>query len=579
MANLIELNVLNRNGVDFSPARPYIIDLDEMESTIREDSSGNCYFTIKEIKGLYADNGNFAKVNYVVDENIATIDPLAEEIFSLTVLQRRAEEFTVPEIMIFNAHKIMGYVREVQDGTFAGKSEFYYAEDGDPDGVYYIVDEPLTYFINSVTPAVVAINVENTLFVDSVYGNNATALPETLTQPYATIAAAMTAATAGQTVWVWPGDHNVTTNLYKDGVQLFLNPGTNLNITGAGNITGATPGEVFKIRGEGKILGTGAAFVSVTTCTLDIEADTIQYNGAGVAFANTDGLINLKAPTIGITNGTDGFTSSGYGLYNIDCNMLELSSANFASKPINLVCGVLGTRAVQRFKASYVLSTGHDFGVAQVSAGVDWEIDFDFKFVYLRPLTPDTGNAFTFSGAGKVYLRAGSYDIEGGGIYAGDFAKVFNYADINQNLVGGGISALPVISVSGDTAKLTNYARLLGETDDYVVSLGIVHDPVQTAELGTFENHGVVVQKNAGLTANIIEKVSVVANATMLVLGSSSILYGVTNTNYCINASTAQDIKCYGSPVSNCDVVGGALITNVITGTNLIWDTGVEVNY
>lgn len=425
----------------------------------------------------------------------------------------------------------------------------------------------------------IPIDIQNTLFVDSTNGNNGTALPERMDLPYATIAAAITAATSGQTVWVWPGDHNVTTNLYKDGVQLFLNPGTNLNITGAGNITGATPGEVFKIRGEGKILATGAAFVSVTTCTLDIEADIIQYNGAGIAFVNSDGLINLKVPSISVTNGTDGFTSSGYGLYNVDCNILDLSSANFTSKPINLVCGVLGTRAVQRFKVSYLSSVGHDFGVAQVSAGVDWEIDFDFKFVYVRPLTPDTGNAFTFGGAGKVYLRAGSYDIEGGGLYAGNFAKVFNYADINQNLTGGGISALPVISVSGNTAKVTNYGNILGMTDDYVVSLGIVHDLVQTAELGTFENHGIIVQKNAGLTAHIIEKVSVVANATMLVLGSSTILYGATDTNFCINAATAQDIKCYGSPVSNCDVVGGGLITNVITGTNLIWDTGVEVNY
>lgn len=57
----------------------------------------------------------------------------------------------------------------------------------------------------------------NVLIVDSVYGNDSTGAPSGA--PYKTVSAALTAASAGQTVWVMPGTYNETIDI-KTGVAL-----------------------------------------------------------------------------------------------------------------------------------------------------------------------------------------------------------------------------------------------------------------------------------------------------------------------------------------------------------------------
>ena len=71
--------------------------------------------------------------------------------------------------------------------------------------------------VNTCGPSTSSFYLGNVLIVDSVYGNDATGAPSG--SPYKTVSAALTAASAGQTVWVMPGTYNETIDI-KAGVAL-----------------------------------------------------------------------------------------------------------------------------------------------------------------------------------------------------------------------------------------------------------------------------------------------------------------------------------------------------------------------
>lgn len=75
--------------------------------------------------------------------------------------------------------------------------------------------------------------INNALYVDATFGDNNTAVKENPARPYATIAAAITAASAGDVVIVNPGTYTVSFNLVKDGVDIHCLPQVVLNFTGA----------------------------------------------------------------------------------------------------------------------------------------------------------------------------------------------------------------------------------------------------------------------------------------------------------------------------------------------------------
>jgi len=65
----------------------------------------------------------------------------------------------------------------------------------------------------------------NIVWVDIINGNNGTAIVGRQDKPFATPAAAKTAATSGSLIHVLPGTYNITTSLAKTGVNWYLEPG------------------------------------------------------------------------------------------------------------------------------------------------------------------------------------------------------------------------------------------------------------------------------------------------------------------------------------------------------------------
>ena len=72
---------------------------------------------------------------------------------------------------------------------------------------------------------------QNTAWVDSINGNDATAQAGRQDLPFATIAAALAAASSGDTVYIRPGTYNVSATILKDGVNIFAY-GAVINMTG-----------------------------------------------------------------------------------------------------------------------------------------------------------------------------------------------------------------------------------------------------------------------------------------------------------------------------------------------------------
>lgn len=72
-------------------------------------------------------------------------------------------------------------------------------------------------------------NVGKTLYVDSVFGNDTTALRESFTSPFLTIEAAEDASAPGDTIIIRPGSYNLTRSLGKDKIAYISNHGVGIS--------------------------------------------------------------------------------------------------------------------------------------------------------------------------------------------------------------------------------------------------------------------------------------------------------------------------------------------------------------
>jgi hypothetical protein len=98
--------------------------------------------------------------------------------------------------------------------------------------------------------------VNQTAFVDPVYGNNATAILDDETKPWQTAAAAVAAAPSGTSIIVRPGLYTET-NLAKDGISWVFEKGA--VVTAVGNLFDDLGAVIaFDVLGEGQFLTNGA---------------------------------------------------------------------------------------------------------------------------------------------------------------------------------------------------------------------------------------------------------------------------------------------------------------------------------
>lgn len=186
-----------------------------------------------------------------------------------------------------------------------------------------LTEAPTTVTINSTGSSTATIFQNNTLFVDQQYGNNATAQREVLTLPYQTISAAVSAAIAGDLIYVLPGTYN--------GVNISTSINLNYYFADGTTINGSTGVPIFNING-GTISVSGSGVfnnnIFLTTNGGNFSAEFKTVTGSITMGAGTlsmkglsyTGNLNSSAITA-LTMIVDNMTSVSPGpMFNISSN-------------------------------------------------------------------------------------------------------------------------------------------------------------------------------------------------------------------------------------------------------------------
>lgn len=164
----------------------------------------------------------------------------------------------------------------------------------------------------------------NLAYVDAVIGNDATGTVGDLTLPYATLLAAQTAAPAGTTIVVRPGEY-ASTPLGKNGVNWYFMPGA--NVTFAGNGFTASTTMTYVVGGYGFFSGTGRlASISGGGCNIYIECQGANTsNGFGITQINSKLIISVRNNwTIG--NGITSEVTAANALAEVKANSITVSA-------------------------------------------------------------------------------------------------------------------------------------------------------------------------------------------------------------------------------------------------------------
>jgi hypothetical protein len=399
-----------------------------------------------------------------------------------------------------------------------------------------------TDFRNSITST-----TNNTVWVDAIYGNNATGALENQAKPYQTITAAQTAAVAASGSW----NIQINNGSYTD---------TNL---------GATL--------MNYIFAPGAVLTSTTNCFRD-NGVTIVFNvfGNGIftcTGTGTDAILNLTAASIVnfegfyCTSSARGFSSTSTDAPRMNVKikdyiytegiLIHLTSSASDFPVITVECNIAETQLTM------IETTGaQDYGTVNLIAN---------KILLNGAATPEyllnqNGGSVNMHGPCFVDFSTGfpcffiQYAVFTN-IY-GDFDGICNVtADVSSGICNfyGTISNWGVITAStGGTLKLHNeLINRDGSSSNYAISVTggtlIVKDRIVNQQI-LASGHGILV-----------------SSGTLILDGATVVTTHASAES--INASSAKNIKIYSAVANKAMSVN---ITNIITGTSMIVDTDVS---
>ena len=142
----IKLTVEKKNGVVLTAPVVMGFETSDIISPIRNNGT-NSYFTVRTIKGVSNSSRDLGHVNYSVSESLAAIILLSPELFLASVIEANLK--AVSYDAVFVVEKAIATLTTVTTGT-----QFYYAEDGNPNSVSYIVRNSIANIVlqNNFTP-------------------------------------------------------------------------------------------------------------------------------------------------------------------------------------------------------------------------------------------------------------------------------------------------------------------------------------------------------------------------------------------------------------------------------------------
>jgi len=194
----------------------------------------------------------------------------------------------------------------------------------------------------NATLATVSIPQNNILYVDTQFGNNATAQRESLNLAFQTISAALSSALAGDTIYVLPGSYTGISITPTISINMYLSSGVTITGSAGVNVFTINSGITFELFGDGivnnNLLATVAGSAVLTARSL---SGTVTVTGSLVmkAISYTSALINMNTTATSILMNVDIINATGRLLI----SQTGTAVSNFTCYAQNITCQTLFT--------------------------------------------------------------------------------------------------------------------------------------------------------------------------------------------------------------------------------------------
>jgi hypothetical protein len=421
--------------------------------------------------------------------------------------------------------------------------------------------------------ALTELPIQNTLYV-AKNGDDSTGTRNRLDKPYLTIAGASADAQAGDCVYVFSGTYNEPVTWVKDQVYYYFEPNAGVQETGTSNSAIGDNNEAKRIYiyGHGTFSGYRAIYLQNLSSSIHLECSTLEGQLDGAYFS---GGVNVYIRAERLT------ASQQYGMvfvgeinYDVEIDKINFNTSLNAGSLWHYLYNGTGY-----FKCKQMQTNGNNQFVSGINfyqspdCKVFAEIE-NFQHTAEEEGVANTG-AILFNGGGYLQLKNSNINTNSNGVIFWNEAEGSKICQITNCRID---SEYPCLQANGSSVYLDVQDSFLyksGNINQPIANVGNVnaHENAQGEGALSITNTRMYNNAEGNASHGIVKE----GNPSELLLDDVGIvLSGEQVYSIYTTTLTGQNINIQSTAYSNRDVVGGGLITNIITGTNLIYDTDIK---
>jgi len=571
---LISVDVLRRKDVTIPG--PIAIDVDDITRPMEDIGGGESRVHLREVRDENRASATLEQIPYDINETLAVIAAKADSLILLNINSRDGRPINPSEPRVFNRTFFTGPI--LPEG---GGARFFNKEEGNDRLVEYFVDEDVATIVGSSSSSTPSQFIhDKTIFVDP-NGDDVVAAVDVyrIDQPFATPEAALAAASAGDTIWVFPGIYAIASSLAADDIDWHLVDGVVLNgdngIKIFDNSDPISP-KNFNVTGAGILNADGeTAIHQASNSTTSFECKEINADAFTACLLST-GSITIKCQKINRTGAGLGNTIelNADSIARIDADNIE-HNGSAGGHTIACLVGFQGIATIncQDIVAPLsILDTHAVFMDATVVASA--VLTINGNITDLRA----TNTTIAADGNATVAIVAGGF-VMNGNIVADAYRALVSYGATTGSVKFTGdmisntdLSAALMAESSGveifvketSVVKCTGPAAATVSIGEAILAAGVA--------LGCYlEIDGIVINEDPGGSADGIVKAGVGASDNTLVMNTLKII-SASGTNS-IFAANAQDVIINHKVTANRDV--DAFINNLVNPNQFSFDPDV----
>ena len=420
--------------------------------------------------------------------------------------------------------------------------------------------------------ALTELPIQNTLYV-AKNGDDLTGTRNRLDKPYLTIAGASADAQEGDCVYVFSGSYTEPVTWVKGSVYYYFEPNAGVEETGttSGAIGDNNEAKQIYIYGHGGFSGYRAIYLQNRGSSLHLECSTLAGSFDGAYFSGGSNVY-IRAESLTASE-QYGMVFVGSINYDVEIDVINFNTSLNAGSLLHFLYAGTGY-----FKCKQMQTNG----INQIASGINFYQSPDCKvFAEIENLqhTASSGEnntgAILFNGGGYLQLKNSNINTNSNGvIFCNQVigAKICQITNCRIN------SVFPCLQANGREVYLDVQDSFLyksGEKNHPIANVGNVNAHTTAQGEGALSITNTRMYNNA--TGDSSHGIVKEGSPSELLLDDVGIVLSSENANSIFTATlTGQNINIQSTAYSNRDVVGGGLITNIITGTNLIYDTDIK---